>query len=187
MQLYGSFTSPFVRHCRLALAQTGAQCEFIETDAVASAAQSPTKKVPFLTDGTLTLTDSVVILKYIREKSGDVFFPSIMDFELFSMVNTVLDATVNIFFLEKQDSILIKDSLYLQRQQDRIDSGLACLAQFPLPSSLPLTDGALRLACYLDWAVFRNRISLTEYPALSQLLTLANSDPAFVATAPPNV
>ena len=185
MQLYGSYTSPYVRHCRLVVAQTGLDCEFIETDAVASAEKSPTKKVPFLVDGSVTLTDSVVILKHLREKTGSAFFPDIMDYELFCMVNTVLDATTNIFFLEKQDNIFVADSQYLQRQQGRIHSGLAYLNDLALAKTLPLSDGQLRLACYLDWAVFRNRISLDLYPHLQQLLTLANTDASFVETAPP--
>ncbi|MCE0555415.1 glutathione S-transferase family protein [Motilimonas sp. E26] len=185
MKLYGSFTSPYVRHCRIVLAQTGLECEFIETDAVASAELSPTKKVPFLIDGNLTLTDSVVILKYLREKAGQTFFPDMMDFERFAMVNTVMDATVNIFFLEKQDNIQVNDSQYLQRQQGRVESGLACLNQTVVTNKLPLSDGQLRLACFLDWGVYRQRINLAPYPALAELLTLANTDPLFTATAPP--
>lgn len=185
MKLYGSYTSPFVRHCRMVIAQTGLACEFIETDAVASAEKSPTKKVPFLVDGNITLTDSVVIIKYLREKAGQVFCADIMDFELFCMVNTVMDATVNIFFLELQDKIFAADSQYLTRQQGRVDSGLACLNEFNLPSSLPLTDGQLRLACYLDWGLFRKRISLAAYPALSQFLALAKTDAVFSDTTPP--
>ena len=30
MKLYGSFTSPFVRHVRIVLLETGLACEFIE-------------------------------------------------------------------------------------------------------------------------------------------------------------
>ncbi|MCE2571993.1 glutathione S-transferase family protein [Motilimonas eburnea] len=185
MKLYGSYTSPFVRHCRMVIAQTGLTCEFVETDAAASAEQSPTKKVPFLVDGDLTLTDSVVIIRYLREKAGQAFCADIMDFELFCMVNTVLDATVNIFFLELQDNILAANSQYLTRQQGRVESGLAYLNSQHLTDSLPLNEGELRLACYLDWGIFRNRISLDDYPALRQLLSLAKTDPLFIETTPP--
>ena len=51
MKIYGSFTSPFVRHCRIVLLETGLTCEFIEVDATQSAQISPTKKVPLLVDG----------------------------------------------------------------------------------------------------------------------------------------
>ena len=32
MKLFGSYTSPYVRHCRIVLAQNGQDCEFVETD-----------------------------------------------------------------------------------------------------------------------------------------------------------
>ena len=37
MKLYGSYTSPFVRHCRIVLLETQQSCEFIETDQTSSA------------------------------------------------------------------------------------------------------------------------------------------------------
>ena len=101
MKLYGSYTSPFVRHCRIALLETGLACEFIETDQAGSAAKSPTKRVPFLEDGDVFLTDSSSILKHIREKAGTAFLSSASELDLFAMVNTALDATVNLFFLER--------------------------------------------------------------------------------------
>ena len=63
MELFGSFTSPYVRHCRVVLAHTGLDCEFVETDYDQSAARSPTRRVPFLRDGDRMLTDSASILR----------------------------------------------------------------------------------------------------------------------------
>lgn len=74
MQLFGSYTSPFVRHCRIALIETGLDCEFVETDYAESARRSPTKKVPYLQDKDVMLFDSCSILKYLREKAGGTFF-----------------------------------------------------------------------------------------------------------------
>lgn len=186
MKIYGSFTSPFVRHCRIALLETNLVCEFIETDALQSAKLSPTQKVPLLVDGDLTLTDSSSILKYIREKAGLSFFTQIKDFELFNMTNTVMDACVNIFFLEKTDNIKLTDSKYLQRQNSRVLSGLEALNKMELATQLPLTDGQIRLACFLDWGIYRNRINLFELDNLAKLLELAKKDKAFADTAPPN-
>jgi len=185
MKIYGSFTSPFVRHCRIALLETNLACEFVETDALQSAKLSPTKKVPLLVDGSLVLTDSSSILKYIREKAGGRFFAQIKDFELFNMTNTVMDACVNIFFLEKTDNITLSDSKYLQRQNDRVLSGLQALNQAELATQLPLTDGQIRLACFLDWGIYRKRIDLSGLDNLSKLLSLAKQDKYFADTAPP--
>lgn len=185
MKLYGSFTSPFVRHCRIALLDTGLECEFIETDAAGSSRLSPTKKVPFLQDDKIQLTDSSSILKYLREKAGQEFLSDIEDFDLFCMVNTVLDASVNVFFCERLDGLTANDSKYLKRHNDRIKTALKELNGRQLPTQLPLTDGQLRLACYLDWALFRQRVTLDGLDNLTHFLTLARSSDSFLKTTPP--
>jgi len=194
MKLYGSYTSPFVRHCRIVLlelqqcdnnkATPPISCEFIETDLKASAKLSPTQKVPYLVDADLSLSDSNSIIKYLRERSGGSFMNDIREYDLFCMVNTLLDATVNVFFMERVDGLKPCDSQYLQRQQNRIESALKDINQLTLPTALPLNDGQIRLACYLDWALFRQRIHLDEFETLQQFLTLARRWDIFTQTTP---
>lgn len=188
MKLYGSYTSPFVRHCRVAMAQESIAFELIEADYAVAEANSPTAKVPFLEDGDLKLTDSSSIVKHIREKSGDCFLADLEDYENFAMTNTVLDSAINRFLFENEgfgpDQIK-----YLARQQNRITSGLAELnrrfaADRPLSRDITL-DGALRCACFLGWGVFRKRISLDGLDNLRDLLAAANEVEVFAATAPP--
>ena len=88
MQLFGSYTSPYVRHCRIALAETGLRGEFIESDTRTSAERSPSQKLPFLQDGELLLTDSSSILRYLREKAGQSFFPSLRGYDDFCLTNS---------------------------------------------------------------------------------------------------
>ena len=126
----GSFTSPFVRHCRIALLEEQFEFELIETDGEASAAQSPTKRVPFLKDGDIQLTDSSSILKYAREKAGKTFLKDLQDYDQYCLVNTVLDSCVNLFLLERHGLSADANS-YLQRQSQRIESGLTELNQHP--------------------------------------------------------
>jgi len=185
MKIYGSFTSPFVRHCRIALLETELVCEFIETDAQQSAVISPTKKVPLLVDGDITLTDSSTILRYLREKAEMPFMADIHDFELFNMTNTVMDACVNIFFLEKFDDITSEKSSYITRQKARVLSGLDALNEAELHAQLPLTDGLMRLACFLDWGIYRDRIDLKKLTNLTRLLDVARTDKNFIKTVPP--
>lgn len=185
MKIYGSFTSPFVRHCRIALLETALMCEFIETDATQIAEISPTKKVPLLVDGEITLTDSSSILRYLREKSGATFMGDIVDFELFNMTNTVMDACVNVFYLEKFDNITSEQSSYLGRQKARVLSGLEALNVAPISAQLPLTDGLIRLACFLDWGIYRERIELKKLTNLTRLLDVARTDKNFIKTVPP--
>src|SRR5690554_7357084 len=101
MKLFGSYTSPYVRHCRIVLAQLHKDFQFIPTDHAQSAEQSPTKRVPFLQDDAVMLYDSSSILRYLREQQQQGFCDSVEDFDLFCMVNTALDATVNVFLLER--------------------------------------------------------------------------------------
>ena len=184
MKLYGSYTSPFVRHCRIALLETGLACEFIETDQASSATQSPTQRVPFLEDGELFLTDSSSILKHIREKAGATFLSSTSELDKFAMVNTALDATVNLFFLAR-DGVDLQAYEYTRRQAARVESSLEELNALTLPVQAPYTDVSLRLACYLYWGLFRKRINIDAHENLQQFLTGISKYPPFADTAPP--
>lgn len=184
MKLYGSYTSPFVRHCRIALLETNQSCEFIETDQAGSAVKSPTKRVPFLEDGTVFLTDSSSILKYIREKAGNNFCQSATELDQFCLVNTALDATVNLFFI-KRDGVGVEQVPYLQRQAARIQSTLAELNQLPLPGSGPYNDAQLRLACYIGWAKFRKQLDFSGFENLEIFYSGVLAYPYFQETMPP--
>ena len=186
MILYGSYTSPYVRHCRIVLNDSGCQWSFQEVDYAGSAKQSPTKKVPFLKDQQLTLTDSSSILKYLREKFSGQWFADINDYDLFCMVNTLLDSAVNLFLLEK-DGLTPDSSRYLNRQSERVNTGLELLNERLSPCQSPLSDGQIRAACFLGWGVFRNRFSLENHSQLQAFLDSANQWPAFEQTAPPQV
>ncbi len=184
MKLYGSYTSPYVRHCRVALAQSNFDYEFVEADYVMSAENSPTAKVPYFTDGELMLTDSSSILKYIREKSGQAFMADVKDFDSFALATTLLDATVNLFLIEINGFGPDQIS-YLGRQKNRIESGLKELNVRFNPDQGVELDSTLRCLCFIDWALLRKRISLDGLPNLQGLLDTANRVEAFSGTAPP--
>jgi len=185
MKLFGSYTSPFVRHCRIALAQSGHDFEFVDTDYAGSAAQSPMAKVPFFEDGELKLTDSSSILKFAREKAGLPFLGDIEDFELFTMVNTLLDSAINLFLLENS-GIDAEQVPYLGRQQQRVQTGLAELDRRIDPSATTTSDSGLRCACFVDWGLFRQRISIEGFENLGRALEVARTDNLFQETAPPS-
>lgn len=186
MKLHGSYTSPYVRHCRIALAETGLDFEFVETDYAQSARLSPTRRVPFLHDGDLMLTDSTSILKYIRESGGQPFFPDVRDYDLFALANTALDSSVNLFLLEK-DGVTPEHSNYLQRQADRVADALAALESRvgDRPGNADsFTDGELRLGCFLSWGEFRQRLTPDDHPGLARFLNGLNDYRPFAATHP---
>lgn len=183
MKLYGSYTSPFVRHCRIVLLDKKLDCEFIEADHAVSAVKSPTKKMPFLEDGEIFLTDSTAIVKYFREKAGEVFCHDITTFDHLCLVNTLLDASVCLFMLEK-DAIKPEQSIYLQRHEARVQSGLAELDNMSWPDKGPYNDLELRLLCYLDWALFRQRFTFDQHRNLTTFLATARQYPHFAQTSP---
>lgn len=184
MKLYGSLTSPFVRHCRVALAQTGQKFDFVLADHAASLTGTPTHRVPYaeLADGTL-LHDSAAILKAIREQAGQPFFADVQDYDLFCLANTLLDTQVNLFLLNK-DGVTAEQSSYVARQASRIEATLAALEARQWQGDSALTDGELRLACYLSWASFRQLLDLQAYPNLRDLLARADQQPLFANTHP---
>lgn len=187
MRLFGSLTSPYVRHCRIALAQAQIEHELVPVDYDASARLSPTQRVPFLEDGELRLTDSASILRHIRECQGQAFLPSIEDFDFFLLACTALDTTVNLFLLER-DGIRPEAGAYLQRQVERIASSLDELelrTQAHPDRSQPLaSDALLRLGCFLGWALFRQRLTLDKHPALRALLDRCEQQAFFIQTRP---
>ncbi len=183
MKIHGSYTSPYVRHIRIVSAQIGIECEFVETDYEQSAVQSPTCRVPFLVDGELMLTDSTSILKYLREKAGQEFFTDVREFDLFLLVNTAMDSSVNLFLLEK-DGVTPDTSAYLARQQRRVGQTLDELERRIEGMDQAGDDAAIRLGCFLSWALFRQRLSLDDHPRLAEFQRKFESDPAIAATHP---
>ncbi|MCK5880464.1 MAG: glutathione S-transferase family protein [Sinobacterium sp.] len=185
MKLYGSLTSPYVRHCRITLMQGNICFDLIATDQVQSAKLSPTKRVPFLRDGDLLLRDSSSIIRYAREKAGAVFLPKVEDLDKFCFINTILDSAANIFYLEKF-GLDQNDNAYAMRQQQRIAASLDELEQShqSYQAYQPLNDWHIRLACFIDWATFRHRIQIEHYPHLQNLVKQALQTEAFAQTQP---
>jgi glutathione S-transferase len=187
MELYASYTSPFARHCRIALLESHLPSAMVETDAAGSARLSPTQKVPFLkyTENGVEkmLTDSSAILKLIREKSGKPFFADVQHFNSYCTANTLLDTAINLFYLEK-DGITPEQSAYIKRQQSRIQTAMAEINRLKFSITAPFNDAELRIACFLDWALFRNRITLDAYPNLKIFLENVRQYPHFAATVP---
>lgn len=185
IKLFGSYTSPFVRHCRIVLAQTGTDYTFVETDYATSEKSSPTKRVPYLYDGEVKLHDSSAIIHYLRQQNGQSFLSTPMETEQFALANTVLDTCINLFLLENS-GVAVSGNAFLQRQQGRIDSGLQALNNW-IPNNPDLTamdDAHWRVACLLDWGLFRQRFSLDNRLNLQMFLTRLQTSEIFKETAP---
>ncbi|MFT5573392.1 MAG: glutathione S-transferase [Cryomorphaceae bacterium] len=187
MILYGSYTSPYARHCRIALMESSLEWQFEDTDYAASSAGSPSQRVPFLKDGELRLTDSTSILMHVRSQDQKPFIENVVQMELYTMANTAMDAAINLFLLER-DGVTPETTPYLARQQNRIETLLNTLEQSPCLAIETLagnySDDVIRLACFLDWAQFRRRIDLTGHNKLLEFLAVMKTWDTFNATAP---
>lgn len=184
MKLYGSYTSPFVRHCRIALVESALPFDFIEVAAAGPDNPSPTKKIPYFVDGDLGLSDSTSIIKHVREKSGRSFITRTRDWDLFCFVNTLMDSAINVFLFERQDRLMPENSAYLARQVERVERGLDDLETRQWPAAAESDDVLLRLACFLAWGRFRSRFSLEARPRLATFLKAFDAFPPFAETAP---
>lgn len=184
MKLFGSYTSPYVRHCRIAMLQEGFDFEMVETSYDESAKGSPTARVPFFKDGDLFLTDSSSITKYLREKAGKTFIADVKTMDAYTLTNTVMDSAINIFLLER-DGITFENSAYLKRQAYRVGLGLAELDGLVGDNADLNNEFILRVACLLDWGRYRSRFDFSEFANLVKLLEEANKNEHFIATTPP--
>jgi glutathione S-transferase len=187
MKLYGSLFSPYVRHCRVALAETGIDYDFIETDYAQSAQLSPTARVPFMEDGALRLNDSASILRHIRNRAHHHFMPDMLDYELFLLATTGMDTTINLFLLER-DGLTPDEVPYLARQADRVQSVLKEMdrvcSQRHADFYPPFSDGLIRVGCYLTWATFRERLDYAGHEHLEKLVDALNDWPPFAEFDP---
>ncbi len=187
MKIYGNSPSPFVRHCRIALIESGLDFEFlIDTDYKLSQQRSPTQKIPFLeyeeNGESRVLTDSSSILRYARERSGQVFLPMVEELNDFCTINTLIDAQVIIFLL-KREGLTSENVNYLKRQENRIQTGLKEFEDRTYSEQAPWSDVEIRLACFLDWVRFRKHFPLDEFPKLMALLAHFDEYPPFTETA----
>ena len=185
MKLYGSYTSPYVRHCRIVIEQLKLDCEFIESDHAFSAENSPSKKVPFLQDGELMLTDSTSILFHLYNKNDKPFITTAEDMEIYAMSNTLLDASINVLLLKMMDGITSESSQYLTRQTSRVQTGLDALEGSNRLIADENNIAAIRLFCFLDWGLFRNCINLESRPNLQVFMDKMNEASAINMTKPP--
>ncbi|MDG2091120.1 MAG: glutathione S-transferase family protein [Gammaproteobacteria bacterium] len=186
IKLYGNSASPYVRHCQIALIECGMGYEFVQTDAGLSAKLSPMQKIPFFEyseDGQIKmLTDSTSILRYTREKSGQIFLATVEELNDYCSVNTLIDAQLNLFLL-KIEGVNSENVSYLKRQENRIKTGLKEFEVMSFSEQAPWSDAELRLACFLAWVRFRKHFSLKPYPNLNNLLDRLDIYPPFIETA----
>lgn len=183
MKLYGSLGSPFVRHCRIVLAQLGFEYSFEESTPMDMDGKSHTMRIPFFEDGDVQLTDSKSIIHYLRKKAGQEFLPDYKQTELFATATTGLDACVNIFIMSMLE-LTPNEVPYLHRHTARVQAILGTLEAANFEFEQPYDDVAIRIATFADYGRFRGRFTLDSYPRLQALLDEFKQWAPFADTTP---
>lgn len=184
--LYGSKTSPYVRHCRVVLLDTQTPFEFIEADTAMRDQVTPTLKVPYMENEGLKLHDSHSIVQYCRQQAGELPFQSITDLDYFLLASTLLETGINILQL-KRSGLTVSAVPFLQRQTLRLTSLLDAFANITAQRSWQWNDATIRAACMIRWIEMRGFDDFSRYPALRALHSQALEHANFVATEPPEV
>jgi glutathione S-transferase len=136
MKLLGTDGSPYVRKVRVAIAEKGVTCDYVnasprDPDSGVSAA-NPLSKIPtlLLDDGT-AIYDSSVIAEYVDGLAPapklipDTFAERIAVRTWEALGNGLLDATVNIMHDRRLPATQQRGAEYVTRQMEKIEAALA--------------------------------------------------------------
>jgi len=190
MKLYGSVPSPYVRRIRMLLANV--DFEFVDMqiftpdDRALLTSINPILKVPMFTDGDDVIFDSRVIFRYLAEKYE---LPKLSWHEenLLSVIDGINDSIVQMFILKRSDIDVTEDRLYFNIQNERISQSFDFLVK-------ALAEGdfdqwhypAICLYSLLDWALFRELMTLDAYPTLVEFMAANKERAEVTATDPRN-
>ena len=112
------------------------------------------------------------------------YIDSLIDTSIDPSIDTLIDTSINLFLLELE-GFTPEQIKYLGRHKRRVEIGLTELNRRFDPQQGVVRDSELRCSCFLDWALFRNRINLDGLDNLKGLLEAANKVPEFAATPLP--
>ena len=195
LELFGTFTSPYVRRTRVIAMELGLPLAMRDTATPegqeALRAASPLWKVPALRVGDQVILDSDVIGKYLLRTHGPgplaAHEPSNLEVENFiKVVDGALDSLINAFYLAKE-GVTGEQAPYLAKQRARAASALTWADGKVGGSVLGGQFGlaAIGLATALEWMVFREAYPVADHPALCSWLAAHAERPSLVATRPP--
>ena len=193
LQVYGTFTSPYVRRVRIVAHELGLTCDLVDTAGDAGQAalreRSPIWKVPAAElDGALVF-DSHVIGELLLQRHGPgplrpLAVDDIEGRNAISVIDGALDSLINCFYLEREGHG--SEVPYLHKQRQRATSALAWIEQ-RLGEDGSLGGGGfglpeIGLGTALAWMHFRRTFPVAEHPRLLAALEIYEKRPSFAAT-----
>ncbi len=167
-QLYGSKTSPFVRRIRILLENIPYEFKemniFEGQDAIDLNKLNPINQIPVLVDGDKKIWDSRQIFNYLNSLHR---FQN-MDWDdenNLTAIDGSMNAGVTLLMLKRSGININEPYLFINRQRERIDSVLDFLRPYLKDQALKEWNfHTISLYCFLDWALFREIISLEHRP-----------------------
>lgn len=186
MKLYGSKTSPFVRKVRIALEEIPYEFVSVDlfnpTDRKSFAKITPIMKIPVLKDDDTNIYDSDNILRYLNNKYWKR--PYCLKAENHQILIHEANLTSIELFLMERSGISIEDNnLYLETRKSRVRDILAFLEDNHSDFH-NWGNKEIALYCFLDWALFRNRLDLADYSNLTGFYRSNQNHPIVKATDP---
>ncbi len=187
--LVGSVPSPFVRRIRMLMESIPfefRELNIYETDGHLELSRlTPVRQIPILIDGDRTIWDSRVIFSYLSEKHG---LPRLTweQENLLTAIDGALNSGVALLLMKRSGIDITAPLMIVKRHRDRIDSVLDFLTPYATKDDFrDWNFVTMSLYSFLDWALFRDVISLTERPALKDFLLTHRERPIVRATQIP--
>jgi len=176
--LVGSTTSPFVRKLRIFMHYNNIPFEFKSInymeakDSEYLKSQNPLNKIPFLLIDEKILFDSRVIYNFLSAdlvQKGQKLPDCLEDENATTEIDGFLETAVNLFALRRGGlDIESKENSYVIRQKERIELILNALEKWTLNDKKATSWNyqTMSLYCALEWANFREMITLSNRPVL---------------------
>lgn len=177
--LYGSSTSPFVRRIRLLLGDLDYDLKEINPYDEQGGSElnkiNPINQIPVLVDGKNVVWDSRQIFNYLN--SIHKFQTMNLDDEnLLTVIDGLMNAGITLMQLKRSGLEANSDFLLNVRSRARLESTLNYLRPFLLSEeSSQWNFHTMSIISFLEWASFREIISIDDYPECISFLARHNS------------
>ncbi|MCH2055281.1 MAG: glutathione S-transferase [Thalassotalea sp.] len=190
MKLFGTVPSPYTRRIRLYGADIGAEIAFEVIDIYDEKGRetlqqkTPALKVPFLTDGDMSIYDSRVIFRYLAEKFGQPAMTWHQENTL-TLIDAANDALVTLMMGKRSELDTNQDVMLFSFQHERLALVFQQLEDKAAAGEFGNWDySSICLYCLLDWVLFRALLPLDKYPALLAFVEAEITRPGISETDP---
>ncbi len=187
--LIGSHPSPFVRRIRMLMESI--PFDFREINIYESEGHlelsrlNPVKQIPVLIDGDRTIWDSRVIFSYLSDKYGLARLNWEQE-NLLTAIDGALNSGVALLLMKRSGIDITSPLMIVNRHRERIESVLDFLLPFATGDGLrDWNFVTMSLYSFIDWALFREVITLNDRPAYKIFLSTHAERPSVRATQIP--